>query len=538
MNKFLPSIFTFFLHATASLFAQNFSSDYIDGKIWVKLKEGYTANAALNENLMNIDLNTLPFLKNIITETSSKNAIEEIKLSKPFYRTKSGKLQNTYQLNFNDYETVNEKIRKLMLAEEVEYAEQIPLNKTTQIPNDPAISYAWHLNKINAWDAWDYTTGNSSVVVAIVDNAIDTNHPDLKANLWSNAGEIANNNIDDDNNGYVDDVCGFDVADNDNNPNPPLTSWEHGTHVAGIACARSNNGVGIPSIGYNISLMPVKATNVYGYVTHGYDGVVYAIDAGADVINMSFGGYAYNQTAQNIMDYGHSKGIVLVASAGNNNMSQLFYPAAFNHVIAVANTNGNDLKYSDSNFGTWVDISAPGASIISTLPGNSYGIMSGTSMSSPMVAGLCGLMLSLNPSLTPDEILNCLKSSADNINAQNPSYIGKLGAGRINASAALACVSSLGSISSKAIKSNYENAIKSRYDNNSHILEINIDKKNLLGEKTFDVKVINLLGQMPYSIEATGNDVININMSAQSMGVYYLQVTGQKGMYSNKFVKN
>ena len=132
-------------------------------------------------------------------------------------------------------------------------------------------------------------------------------------------------------------------------------------------------------------------------------------------------------------------GITFVAAAGNDNTSQVFYPAGYNYVISVASTTSSDSKSSFSNYGTWIDIAAPGSSIYSTIPNNTYGTQSGTSMACPLVAGLCGLLKSYNPALTPDEIENCLDQSADNIDAQNPSYVGDLGAGRINALGALQC---------------------------------------------------------------------------------------------------
>ncbi|MGZ4116685.1 MAG: S8 family serine peptidase, partial [Bacteroidia bacterium] len=168
---------------------------------------------------------------------------------------------------------------------------------------------------------------------------------------------------------------------------------------------------------------------------------VYAAVNHARVINMSWGGTGSSTTAQNIIDYAYSQGCILVAAAGNNNVSTMFYPAAYNNVISVAATQSGDSKASFSNFGSWIDVSAPGNNIYSTFVAGAYGNKSGTSMASPMVAGLCGLMLSLNPTLTQADVTNCLLSTADNIDAANPSYIGQLGSGRINANAAMACVS-------------------------------------------------------------------------------------------------
>ena len=287
------------------------------------------------------------------------------------------------------------------------------------------------------------STGSANTVVAIVDDAVAITHPDLSPVIWTNSGEIPNNNVDDDNNGYIDDVEGYDVADQDSNPGPdsPISSYDHGTHVAGIAGAASNNGTGVASIGYNLSIMAVKSTTSASAITHGYEGVVYAVTAGADVVNMSWGGSGSSTTYQNVMNWANGQGVVLVAAAGNDGVSSTFYPAGYNNVISVASTTTGDVKSGFSNYGSWIDICAPGSAIYSTVPGGGYAYKQGTSMASPMVAGLCGLMLSLNPGLLPSDIENCLTTTADNINSANPTYIGQLGAGRINALAAMNCIS-------------------------------------------------------------------------------------------------
>ncbi|MES1219845.1 MAG: S8 family serine peptidase, partial [Bacteroidota bacterium] len=287
---------------------------------------------------------------------------------------------------------------------------------------------------------WDYFSTGSNVVIAIVDDAVSRNHSDLSPNLWVNPGEIAGNGIDDDGNGFIDDINGYDVADNDANPNPPSLAFDHGTHVAGIASAATNNNNGISSIGYSCKLMCVKASNTPSLITNGYDGIIYAANSGANVINLSWGSSSFSTTAQNIINYARSKGCIIVAAAGNDNVSTLFYPAAYTGVISVAATAPGDTKASFSNYGNWITVSAPGLNIYSTLPGDTYGNLSGTSMASPLVAGLVGLMRSLNPGMPAADLINCLKTTATNIDALNPTYTGQLGTGRIDAEAAMQCV--------------------------------------------------------------------------------------------------
>lgn len=422
---------------TLSTFAQTIDANFQDGKIWFKLKDSYRNGASqLNAKTNVVPFEALPFVKKIEKDYQLKS------LSVPFAAAKNSKiLQRTYLLEFSDFANVNQILSDLRLSGAVEYAEKVPMDKHCLVPNDPSYSSQWGLTMINAANAWSYFSSGSNISVAIVDDAVERTHPDLSASLWINTGDNNTNGIDDDGNGYIDDINGFDVGSNDNNPNPPTTAYDHGTHVAGIVGARSNNSIGVASIGFSVKLMCVKSTSSATSVTNGYDGVVYAAVNNADVINMSWGGTGSSVTAQNVIDYAYAQGCILVAAAGNSDVNTPFYPAAYNNVISVAATTSSDTKASFSNYGTWVDVSAPGNNIYSTTVTASYGNKSGTSMASPMVAGLAGLMLSLNPSLTQTDITNCLLSTADNINAMNPTYIGELGSGRIDAQAAMQCVS-------------------------------------------------------------------------------------------------
>ncbi len=431
----MKKILTLLLLIPFGIVAQTAFRDYQDGKIWFKMTNEARINLSLDENPHKLPIDAIPSLSNLASKYGISN------LSKPFFAAKNSPiLQRTFLVEFNQINNVEAFIKELSQIKGVEYAEKVPLNKHLLTPNDPSYGSQWALTNINAPAAWNYFSSGSNIVIAIVDDAIERTHSDLAPNLWVNSGEIAGNGIDDDNNGYVDDINGFDVADNDNNPNPPTSAYGHGTHVAGIASARSNNATGVASIGFSCKLMCVKSTNSSSSVTNGYDGIVYAAATGANVINMSWGGPGGGTTAQNVVNYAWSQGCILIAAAGNDNVEDVFYPAGLNNVISVSATTSSNTKASFSNYGTWVDISAPGNNIYSTTVGNTYGNKSGTSMASPMVAGLVGLMKSLNPSMPNSDIINCLISTAANIDAQNPSYIGKLGSGRIDANAAMSCV--------------------------------------------------------------------------------------------------
>lgn len=423
------------------LLSQNVHNEYFDGQVYFKINEIELAEYQ-TPNAIELDVNSFPYLNEEDIEYFGIFKIEQ-----PFYRTSSKVLKSTFQIHFSEAAKVYEFMERYTYNEKVDFVEQVELHRLDYTPNDlgnvSGNGNQWHLHRISAQGAWDISKGNPNVIVAIVDDAVQVNHVDLSDNAYVNTGEIPNNGIDDDGNGYIDDYIGYDVATNSSNPNPPQASWSHGTHVAGISGAVTDNGTGVASIGFGIKILGIRATTSAQFVTAGYPGITYAADAGAHIINMSWGGTGTSATGQNVVNYAYSKGCILVAAAGNNGVSTRFYPAAYNNVIAVASSTTNDTKSNFSNFGTWIDITAPGSNIRSLEPFNRYSVKSGTSMASPLVAGLLGLMKSVNPMLTRDQLINCLYSSADNINQQNQGYIGQLGAGRINALQALQCVETL-----------------------------------------------------------------------------------------------
>lgn len=444
------------LFAGIDLNAQTVHKDYIDGEIWFRLKSDKIVVQATSiqnntkPDLNHLKLSSMPYLRDVFTKHSIKN------LAKPFPKAYGfDDLLNTYHLQFADINNVDDIIRELEESGAVEYAEKVPLMNIELSPNDPFhnSTQMWGLFQVQAEQAWNISTGSSSIVVAVVDNTVQINHPDLTNAIWTNTGEIPNNGLDDDNNGYIDDVNGWDAGgtnasnDPDGNINVPSSAWSHGTHCAGTVGAETNNNVGVSSIGFGVSIMPIKATHDGASstaVTNGYDGVYYAAINNADVISCSWGGTTFSSTGQSVVNFAASQGSIVVAAAGNSNQDNdvvPHYPSSYPNVIAVAATNQSDQKASFSCYGAnSVDISAPGTSILSTIPFNNYTYQQGTSMATPMVAGLLGLMKSLNPAITNTALINCLYSSADNIDAQNPSYVGELGAGRINAFQAMNCV--------------------------------------------------------------------------------------------------
>jgi subtilisin family serine protease len=306
-------------------------------------------------------------------------------------------------------------------------------------PDDPDYRprQSLYLNRLDMPAAWGYTTGLPQIVIAIVDTGVEMTHEDLYKAIWINIGEIPDNGIDDDGNGFVDDVNGWNFAENNNRI---YDDYGHGTHVAGIAAARINNGVGIAGIAGTATIMPLDVFPASGYGTYEdlIRAMVYATDNGAHVINMSLGAISYSRGEEAAVNYAWSRGVVLVAAAGNTGRNSYHYPAAHPNVIAVAATDAYDNLAGFSTRGDFVDVAAPGVSIWSTYRGNRYGLMTGTSMAAPHVAGLAALILSLNPNLQPDDVRALIQDNADDLGT--PGWDIYFGHGRINAGRALAAV--------------------------------------------------------------------------------------------------
>ena len=293
-------------------------------------------------------------------------------------------------------------------------------------PDDVHYDKQYGLVSARADQAWGITQGSQNIVVAVTDAGVNIDHPDLVPNIWSNPGEIPNNGIDDDANGYIDDTVGWDFFNNDNNPSPTGSNEGHGTHVAGIVGAAGNNGVGVSGVAWNVSLMPVRflGGNGGGTTAGAVSAIYYAIDNGADIINASWGGGNFSPVLETAVGAANSAGVLFVAAAGNsalNNDINEHYPSNFEfpNVISVAATNENNFLAGFSNFGAQgVHLAAPGDQIPSTWIGLSdegnplYKFLSGTSMAAPHVSGLAALMLSVNPSLTPKQIRDILIDSS------------------------------------------------------------------------------------------------------------------------------
>ncbi len=335
-----------------------------------------------------------------------------------------------------------------------------------QTPNDPRYSKLWYLDAIHAPAAWDSTTGSTSVIVAVLDTGLDLTHEDIAANLWTNPGEIAGNGKDDDSNGYIDDIHGWDFIADDSDPSPSPTSTSsseainHGTLIAGEIGAVGNNRLGISGVAWNVKIMPVRMLDDEGSGT-AYDAanaIRYAVLNGAKVINLSFAGNEAHSALQTAVKDAFTNGVVVVAAMGNESRDtdvHPVYPAcmrttADDWVIGVVATDSNDRGTSFTNYGSiCADVSAPGTDIYGLsyhntsegYPDSYMGMWEGTSMASPLVAGTAALLFSRFPTLTAGEVRNIIKLSVDPVNIRGFSA-GDLGAGRLNIERALSVAAS------------------------------------------------------------------------------------------------
>jgi subtilisin family serine protease len=334
--------------------------------------------------------------------------------------------------------SIAELAKKVSAQPDVEWAEPNYIRQTSAVPNDTYYGQQWHLPAISAPAAWDTTKGAKHIIIAVVDSGVDYTHPDLAPNIWTNVDEVPGDGVDNDNNGFVDDVRGWDFEAGDADPQDELG---HGTHVSGIAAARGNDGFGVAGVAWNARIMPVRAGNLGLADSNIVAAIHYAVDNGADVINMSFGGYGTSSAIQEAIRYAADRDVVLVAAAGNESGAHIPLPAGYPEVISVAALDESGVVAGYSNFGSFVDVAAPGSNILSTLSGG-WGFASGTSMATPVVAGLAALAKSAHPEFTANAIRYQILSTATDLSVPNPTRVKQLGSGKANAQLAVAARSS------------------------------------------------------------------------------------------------
>lgn len=446
LTSVLGLILLFF---TNSINAQNINENKDEAVIYLRYSKNFTLNVAKGE--MTKSPNDIYFLKNLVDKYQI--TVAEF----PFASVNNDKLSRTFRIKFNNTESSNLLINDLKKIKELELVEAAPNYQTVVTSDDPYYnkivtgSYnssnlgnsntSWHLNIIQAEQAWDITEGSASTIVAVLDNAFLSSHEDLVNKIDSKINLSDLQNI------------------NDNvEPIANTYQWGHGTQMAGIIAAESNNSVGIASIGRNIKLMAIKlgsdSNADFQSIVNVPEAIVYAVDNGAKVINISLATTQWSETLLQAVNYAINNSVVIVAAAGNDYSTNLYYPAAMPGVISVGSTDSDDLLSPFSNHGSWIDVYAPGGNsnqgysgvgkfTILTCSANTpstvadfvvgttgaaasytidetgdaitgyYDLISGTSASAALTSGVCGLLLSINPDFTPEEIKSILKSSAD-----------------------------------------------------------------------------------------------------------------------------
>src|SRR5881628_3272127 len=351
---------------------------------------------------------------------------------------------------------VKEALARYRKHPDVLYAEPDWIVHTQTVPNDPMFGTLWGLNNIgqsggvvdadiDAVEAWDITTGSSAVVVAVIDTGIDYNHQDLSANMFRNTPDCNSNGIDDDRNGKIDDCFGIDTVNKDSNP---IDDHNHGTHVSGTIGAGGNNGVGVVGVNWTVRLMACKFLDAggFGWTSDAIDCLEYVKlmkDRGVNIVatNNSWGGGGFSQALFDAIEAHRARGILFIVAAGNelsNNDTTPSYPASYSlsNILAVAATTRTDALASFSNFGRRsVHLGAPGSEILSTTPGNTYSIFSGTSMATPHVTGVAALLAAQDPTRDWRAIKNLILAGGDTL----PSLVNTITQKRLNARGALTC---------------------------------------------------------------------------------------------------
>ena len=384
-----------------------------------------TENSQLNKQITNAGIVSF---KKLFPEKSS--ALKKTILSP---------LSNIYQARFEGEKSPQEMARLVSAWPGVVYAEPKYYRYISQqIPDDESYNLqSEYYEVIQAPEAWEQVRGEQGeVIIAIVDGGTDITHPDLSDNIWQNQDEVNGvTGVDDDGNGFVDDYYGWNFANESGDPSGlsglPFNA-DHGTHTAGIASAVTNNLIGVAGTSWNTTIMGINAGDetVDRIIAYGFEGIVYAAENGADIISCSWGsqgGFSYFE--RDVIAYVSSLGATIVAAAGNNSSDLPHYPSSYDQVFSIAGTTANDDRYVATNFGPDVDLAAPAVNIYSTFDNNTYGYATGTSMAAPMVAGVAGLVKTLNPQWSGRQIGEQVRVTVDSL----PAEMGQLGRGRLNA---------------------------------------------------------------------------------------------------------
>lgn len=436
MKKILIPLFTALLFVSVS-WGQTVSGDFVDGALYVKFKDGthpFVPQKGTAGGTRKIETRAL-FPTEKGSDLSSYGLREQASSMHLF-----GRMRDTYRIEFENTQATEQLIRTLSSLPEVDYVERVPLHHLFSVPGDPLYNKtgkadgSWHLKQIGFEKIYGKYKGNPAVKVAVVDNAVWADHPDLDIKPENRyfAFVDAEGECEPPTNIDPDEECESIL-------NCPSSSWSHGTHCAGLIAAVNDNNEGTASFGSGITLLAARASDMRGDgVTKGFECILWAIDKGADIISLSWGSAYSSNTEKEIVETAVKNGVVILAAAGNDAISTPQYPACYEGVIAVGAVNSDNSRASFSNMGDWVDIAAPGGyvkrqggesgtNLLSTtfsacqyyrlegetsMKGLYYDGKAGTSMATPLTASVVALMLSVNPDLSPAQVESILKETA------------------------------------------------------------------------------------------------------------------------------
>lgn len=436
------------------------AADYQKGVLVAKLKPAFRSLASSNEFGRTSALPEVEIHSLANPELVRQNRLARGPLAESQFKIDLGLY---VRLSVSPGSNIETKINELYATGYFEIIEPEYTARIEFTPNDPMASSQYYLSLMKVYDAWDITQSDGGTVIGVVDSGGDLDHPDLVNNLYTNPDEIPGDVIDNDHDGYIDNIHGWDFmgADTlnlynsgfigDNDPNLKQTgdagNLGHGVSVAGCAAGTVNNGIGVAGVGYKTKLLFTKHTadnQKNASIFLGYSGILYVAQTLTSdgvkrkIINCSWGSSYRSQIAQDLITHVTlDLGCLVVAAAGNESTSGFNYPSSYDYVLSVAATDQNDVKATFSNFGSTVDVAAPGLGIFTTAYNDSYNVLNGTSFSSPIAAGAAALVWAFNPTFSPTQVAEQLRVTADNIDASNANFVQQLGGGRINVKSAL-----------------------------------------------------------------------------------------------------